>query len=122
MSNLVDARKQLAELHKYGITIAVDDFGTGYSGLSYLHDLDLDILKIDRSFINRMCDSHKSTLVVRAIIELAQALEIRCIAEGVETEDQFYILRDMRCDFFQGYLFGRPLHPNEIAPLLQAGS
>ena len=121
MSNLVDARKQLAELHKYGITIAVDDFGTGYSGLSYLHDLDLDILKIDRSFINRMCNSHESTLVVRAIIEVAQALDIRCIAEGVETEDQFNILRDMRCDFFQGYLFGRPLHPNEIAPLLQAG-
>ena len=79
-------------------------------------------LKIDRSFINRMCNSRKSTLVVRAIIELAQALEIRCIAEGVETEDQFYILRDMRCDFFQGYLFGRPLNPNEIAFLLQSDS
>jgi diguanylate cyclase (GGDEF)-like protein len=122
MSNLVDARKQVAELHKYGITIAVDDFGTGYSALSYLHDLDLDMLKIDRSFISRMCNSHKSTLVVRAIIELAQALEIRCIAEGVETEDQFYNLTNMHCDFFQGYLFGRPLHPDAIAPLLQAGS
>ena len=121
MSNLADARKQLAELHKHGITIAVDDFGTGYSSLSYLHELDLDILKIDRSFINRMCNSHKSALVVRAIIELAQALEIRCIAEGVETEDQFYILRDMRCDFYQGYLFGRPLASSEIAPLLQSG-
>ncbi|UWZ85229.1 putative bifunctional diguanylate cyclase/phosphodiesterase [Occallatibacter riparius] len=119
MSNLLDTRDQIAELHGSGITIAVDDFGTGYSGLSYLHELDLDALKIDRSFVDRMCISQRSALVVRAIIEMAQALDIRCIAEGVETEDQFSLLRNMGCGLFQGYLFGRPVAANEIAPLLQ---
>lgn len=92
-----------------GYPVSLDDFGTGYSMLSYLSDFNVDNLKIDQSFIRKIEQDHKTRIIVQAIINIAKGLGIEVISEGVETEKQARILRELGCDIFQGYYFGRPM-------------
>jgi diguanylate cyclase (GGDEF)-like protein len=102
------ARSRLAALRELGIQVAVDDFGTGYSSLAYLDRYPVDILKIDRSFVEPLGDSPKSAALVRSIIDLAAALEIETIAEGVENAHQLATLQALGCGLAQGYYFSEP--------------
>ena len=113
-----DAATQiLRQLKELGVRISLDDFGTGYSSLSYLHRFPIDVLKIDRSFVNRMSVS-KNSEIVRTIITLAINLGMEVIAEGVETEAQVAQLTGMRCDYMQGYLFAQPMRADDVHELL----
>jgi diguanylate cyclase (GGDEF)-like protein len=118
------ARLVLAALRDHGVRIAVDDFGTGFSSLSYLRTLPLDVLKIDRSFVSlldtdRSRDLTTATAIVKTIIDLAKALSLTTIAEGVETAAQHESLRAMGCAISQGWLTGRPMEPEAIAEWLE---
>lgn len=103
----------LDELKSLNARIAMDDFGTGYSNLAYLQRLPLDVLKIDRSFVDKMVDDRDKVAIVRTIQSLAEALDMKTTAEGVETADQARVLSALGCDFGQGYLFARPLRDEE---------
>ena len=110
--------EKLRELRTAGMQVFMDDFGTGYSSLSQITQLPLDALKIDRAFISGMTDSAEHMVIVSTIVNLAKALGIFVVAEGVETEDQVGRLKALGCDEGQGYLFSRPLPADEIAKLL----
>ncbi len=99
----------LEDLKKLGVLLSTDDFGTGYSSLSYLHQYPFDTLKIDRSFISKMNSGGKSDEIVCTILSLAQSLNLRVVAEGIETEEQLRKLQDLKCDYGQGYLFSKPV-------------
>ena len=112
----------LNELKEMGIRIAIDDFGTGYSSLSYLNSFPSDTLKIDKSFIDKMNTSVSSQKYVEAIISLAHVMDFEVVAEGVETDDQLRTLRDISCDYIQGFIWGRPLPKEEAEKLvIEAG-
>ncbi len=111
----------LHELSDLGIKLAIDDFGTGYSSLSYLRQFPIDTLKIDRSFVDRMISSPDDATIVRAVISMGKNLNLRVIAEGVETQEQYAFLLAQDCDEGQGYYFGRPMAAEALAPLLQTG-
>jgi diguanylate cyclase len=118
--DLETATAVLQEISESGITIAIDDFGTGYSSLSVLKALPIDILKIDQSFVRDLGKDSGSNAIVAAIINMARALALRVVAEGVETEEQLAILRSLGCDEYQGYLFSRPLPADSLATHLLA--
>ena len=120
MADIDQSIRKLRELRDAGLHIALDDFGTGFSSLSYLSKLPLDALKIDRSFIHGMTERADDTSIVSTIISLAQALRLKVIAEGVETEPQAQLLRLLRCDQVQGYLFSPPLPADRAEALLKA--
>ncbi len=107
----------LKHLKRLGLLISLDDFGTGYSSLSYLKRLPIDEIKIDRSFIKGLIVNENDTAIVRTILAMAQSLGIRVVAEGVETPQQYEFLARHRCDEMQGYLFSRPLPPEDIGKL-----
>jgi diguanylate cyclase (GGDEF)-like protein/PAS domain S-box-containing protein len=107
----------MGQLKSLGIKLALDDFGTGYSSLSYLHRFPLDSLKIDRSFVSRLMDDDE---IVRTIITLGRNLGLKVIAEGVETKEQRAKLRDLGCEFAQGYYFSVPVDAQEATDLLAA--
>ena len=109
----------LAAIRHLGVRVALDDFGTGYSALSYLEQYRVDTLKIDRTFTQRVTESPVSFAIIRTIVELARALEIKVVAEGVETPEQLAALRDCGCHSAQGFLFSRPLASTAIAGLLE---
>ena len=108
----------LNELKDMGIRIAIDDFGTGYSSLNYLNSFPSDILKIDKSFIDKMNDSDSSEKYVEAIISLAHVLDLEVIAEGVEEPEQLKTLSNIHCDYIQGFIWGKPLTQDEAEKLL----
>ena len=112
------ASARLRHLREIGITISVDDFGTGHSSFGCLHDLPLDTLKIDRSFIARLDGTAKQLSTIRAIVMLAQQLGLRTVAEGVETEEQLRELATIDCDLLQGFLFAKPLSSEQASKLL----
>jgi EAL domain-containing protein (putative c-di-GMP-specific phosphodiesterase class I) len=119
MENTQASIAKLAEVRRLGVGIAIDDFGTGYSSLAYLARLPVEILKIDRSFIASMAQDPAAMALVQTIISLAHSLRLKVVAEGVETEEQANMLRLLRCDQMQGYLFSRPLAGADVVALLQ---
>lgn len=119
MSNAGNCIKKLKELSELGIEIAIDDFGTGYSSLAYLKKLPLDKLKIDKSFIRDISSNEDDTAITKAIIALAQSLNLKTIAEGVEDELQKEFLINNGCNNVQGYLFAKPLPADKITKLLR---
>jgi diguanylate cyclase (GGDEF)-like protein len=120
VNDLEIAQARLAELKVLGVRIAVDDFGTGYSSLSHLRTLPIDELKIDRSFIGAMETSPQSRTLVHSLIQLAAALGIDTVAEGIEDSEQLLRLRDEHCQQGQGYLFARPLDSEALSAYLLA--
>jgi diguanylate cyclase (GGDEF)-like protein len=116
------ARSRLAALRELGVKVAVDDFGTGYSSLAYLDRYPVDILKIDRSFVAPLGGNARSAALVRSIIDMASALEIDAIAEGVEDADQLATLQSLGCRLAQGFFFARPRPAAEIGDLLDGVS
>jgi len=108
------ASKQLEELREKGISIALDDFGTGYSSLAYLKTLPLDFLKLDKGMTPDITGDGKERIVLRAIIAMAQALGLKIIAEGVETQEELEMLRAEECDYCQGFLMSVPLSPDDF--------
>ncbi len=110
--------KTLDQLHALGINISLDDFGTGYSALGYLNRYPFQTLKADRTFISDIPGDSKDTAITAAIIAMAHSLKLRVVAEGVETSEQLDFLRSNNCDEVQGFLFSRPVPPDELANLL----
>ncbi len=108
----------LQELEELGVRLAIDDFGTGYSSLSYLSRFPLDELKIDRSFVIKSHESENDASLVIAIIALARSLNLRLVAEGVETREQYAFLTGNGAHVIQGYLFSKPVPADELRPLL----
>ncbi len=106
------------EIKNMGIKIAIDDFGTGYSSLSYLNNFPANLLKIDKSFIDKMNTSNSSKKYVAAIISIGHIMNFKVISEGVEEEEQLETLKDIGCDFIQGFIWGRPLPPEEAEKLV----
>ncbi|POA19007.1 diguanylate phosphodiesterase [Pseudomonas sp. FW300-N1A1] len=109
MREVSEAMQILAGLKNLGLSIAVDDFGTGYSSLNYLKQFPIDVLKIDRTFVDGLPSGEQDAQIARAIIAMAHSLNLAVIAEGVETHEQLDFLREHGCDEVQGYLFGRPM-------------
>ncbi|OOY34848.1 putative bifunctional diguanylate cyclase/phosphodiesterase [Solemya velum gill symbiont] len=107
-------------LKSIGVTLTIDDFGTGYSSLSYLKQLPIDAIKIDRAFVSNMDEANRDKAIVQMIMQLAQELGFKVVAEGVETEKQKELLTDMGCDLLQGFLFSRPIPANEYQKLMRS--
>jgi len=118
MGDVEHTIKTLSQLRALGVRFSVDDFGTGYSSLSYLHRFPLDVLKIDRSFVMRMNNDHERLQIVQTIMTLARNLGIEVVAEGTETDMQIDHLRNLGCDFGQGFFFSRPLTAEQLTDLL----
>jgi PAS domain S-box-containing protein/diguanylate cyclase (GGDEF)-like protein len=121
IDDVSSAVSQLRLLRRQGIRVAIDDFGTGYSSLSRLSELPIDMLKIDRSFVNAITTSGTGRTVAATIIALGKAFNMTTVAEGVETPEQFEVLTLLGCDQSQGYLHSRPLPVADLEPLLKAG-
>jgi len=119
MEQLSDNVQKLHALRNRGVGISIDDFGTGYSSLRYMSKLPVTALKIDRSFIANLLQNPDDTAIVTAVIPLAHSLQLRVVAEGVETDEQLDLLRQLKCDQYQGYLFSPPVPFNEVEALLQ---
>jgi CheY-like chemotaxis protein len=115
-----DAIAVLTSMKRLGIRISIDDFGTGYSSLSYLKRFPLDALKIDRSFVCEVTENADDAAITRAVVNMAHSLNLKVIAEGVETEEQREFLCRINCELMQGYLFSKPLSPDDCAALLVA--
>jgi diguanylate cyclase (GGDEF)-like protein len=110
MENADLAIKMLQDIKNLGITLSIDDFGTGYSSLSYLHQFPVDTLKVDRSFVNGMETDHEMLEIARTIVLLAHSLKMDAIAEGVEMIEQVEILKNIDCEYIQGYFFSKPVN------------
>jgi EAL domain-containing protein (putative c-di-GMP-specific phosphodiesterase class I) len=109
----------LGSLRRLGVSLLMDDFGTGYSSLNHLHTFPFDVLKIDRSFVGRMTEGDQALQIVRTIIELARVLGMDVVAEGIETCEQYRLLRQLGCRFGQGFLFARPMTAEAVTQLLR---
>jgi diguanylate cyclase (GGDEF)-like protein len=118
MEDLDVATRRLAKLKQLGVQLALDDFGTGYSSLSYLQRFPIDVIKIDKAFIDGMESRSSESALARSIIQLAEVLGLRVTAEGVEHAEQAHRLRELRCDTGQGYFFARPLPGKDAAKLV----
>ena len=110
--------KTLEKLKELGVTLALDDFGTGYSSLSYLRTLPIDVLKIDKSFIDGILIEEKSEYIINSIIELSHYLNLLVVAEGVETKEQLVYLEKSSCDIIQGYYFSEPIEFEDISEMI----
>ena len=117
MANPEAAMAVAARLREVGVRVALDDFGTGYSSLAYLRDLPVDVLKIDRSFLQDVTTSRRNASIVRSVVDLGHNLGLRVVAEGVETTEALEFLRGLGCDLGQGFLFGRPVPAEEFVHL-----
>jgi EAL domain-containing protein (putative c-di-GMP-specific phosphodiesterase class I)/GGDEF domain-containing protein len=118
MQNPENALAMLLRLREMGVGLKLDDFGTGYSSLTYLHRFPIDTLKIDRSFVMRLPSASESVAIVRAILTLARSLQIDVVAEGVENQRQADLLREMGCEYGQGFWFSRPVDLSALRELL----
>lgn len=118
MKNPEKAILDIKRLQSKGIQVALDDFGTGFSSLSYLNSFNIDILKIDRSFIKNVMVDDVSTIITRSVIDLAQELSIKLVAEGIETWEQLSCLKGLKCHSGQGFIYNKPMQPDEFEKLL----
>ena len=114
LENLNETVHKMQAIRQLGIRLSIDDFGTGYSSLAYLKELPVNEVKLDRSFIMRLAEDHKDRVLVATVLALAEVMDFSVIAEGVETEEQLQVLRDLGCDHFQGFLRSRPLPVREL--------
>jgi diguanylate cyclase (GGDEF)-like protein/PAS domain S-box-containing protein len=114
LKNIEETAELLARFGSLGVGLAIDDFGTGYSSLSYLKKLPVDSIKVDSSFVRDIGTDPNDEAIIRAIIAMTHSLKLNVVAEGVETEDQYRVLRDLQCDEYQGYFFSRPLPASEF--------
>jgi EAL domain-containing protein (putative c-di-GMP-specific phosphodiesterase class I) len=121
MENAESAIALLGEIKALGVHLSIDDFGTGYSSLSYLHCFPIDTLKVDRSFVKAMNEGSGTGAIVKTVLALANALELSVIAEGIETLSQFERLRELGCEYGQGFLFSRPVPVDEAEALMRSG-
>jgi diguanylate cyclase (GGDEF)-like protein/PAS domain S-box-containing protein len=115
------AQQILWDLHRNGLRIAIDDFGTGYSSLSRLREMPVDVLKIDRSFVSNVADDEQAASIVSAFLELARGLGMTTLAEGIETVEELEFLRERDCLLGQGFLFSKPVPPEEIIAYTYGG-
>jgi len=122
ISDVELAIERLGALRELGVQVAIDDFGTGYSSLSYILQLPIDVLKIDKRFIDTVDGDEKERKLTAAIIGLARVLDLGCVAEGVERPAQQERLKELGCDHAQGYLLARPMTPDALHELLRANS
>ena len=120
MRDLVLSNQRLSQLKQLGVQLAVDDFGTGYSSLNYIRRFPVDILKVDKSFVDGVSEGGEESALTGAIIELATILNLRAVAEGIERADQLEKLLELQCELGQGYYFSKPLPFEEIKELLRA--
>ena len=109
----------LAEFKRLGVRLAIDDFGTGYSSLSYLRELPIDVLKIDKSFVEGITASQRRLALAKGIVAIASTLGIAVVAEGIETGEQCELLTEMGCEYGQGYLLARPMSWQDGQQLLR---
>jgi len=107
--SLVVVQSTLDQLRRLGVTLAIDDFGTGYSNLGYLKQFEIQTLKIDQSFVRKVCTSPPDQAIVRAIVNMATQLELTTVAEGIETEEVAQTLKNLGCEIGQGYLWSQAL-------------
>jgi EAL domain-containing protein (putative c-di-GMP-specific phosphodiesterase class I) len=119
MTDTAATISRLFQLKSLGVRLAVDDFGTGYSSFAYLRRFPVDILKIDKSFVDGMGSEPTANALVDAMIRIAKALRLETVAEGEERKEQADRLRTLQCDMVQGYLFSRPLPSDEMTSLLR---
>jgi EAL domain-containing protein (putative c-di-GMP-specific phosphodiesterase class I) len=118
MNDTAESLDRLRALKDLGVQISIDDFGTGYSSLSYLRRFPVDVLKVDKSFVNDLRERSDDTYAfVRAMVQLGHTLRLKTVAEGIEYEEQCEALREIGCDFGQGYLFARPMTPDAVSAL-----
>jgi EAL domain-containing protein (putative c-di-GMP-specific phosphodiesterase class I) len=118
IEGLTPALKRLKGL---GVQLAMDDFGTGQSSLGFLHRIPMDILKIDRSFIDRAGKTRDHAAIIHTVVQLAHNLSMEVVAEGVETRDQISLLQSLECNYGQGYLFGEPVSAEAVESLVKSG-
>ena len=121
MDNLKAAIKTLNRLQCSGINISIDDFGTGYSSFGYLKNLPINVLKIDRLFIKDIMTDAYDKNIVNTVISMAHGMDLKVIAEGVETLEQYKLLEELSCDEIQGYLFSKPVDAESATKLLEEG-
>jgi diguanylate cyclase (GGDEF)-like protein/PAS domain S-box-containing protein len=121
MQDAEEAARVLSNLKALGVKLSIDDFGTGYSSLAYLKRFPIDSLKVDRAFVRDCTTDPDDAAIVLAVVNLGHSLKLRVIAEGVETEAQMNFLRAKRCDEMQGFLFARPMKPEDCTRMLQEG-
>ncbi len=117
--NLNEIVELFTQIKQLGFNIALDDFGTGYSSLSYLRSIPVDVLKIDKTFIENICTSPKDATIAKTIISLSKNLSLKVVAEGAETENQVLYLSDLDCDFIQGYYYYKPMSLDKIQKVLE---
>ncbi len=121
MRDAAESTKKLRDITSLGVQLAVDDFGTGYSSLGYLRKFPIRSLKIDRSFVHDIGHDRASAALAKAIVALGTSLQLKVVAEGVETREQLMLLRGFGCHEIQGFLFSRPLPAAELFALLREG-
>ena len=120
MEDVKKSTTTLQALSMLGISIAIDDFGTGYSSLAYLNRFPVDFLKIDRSFVCHLGSSHDNAVIAKTVIAMAHNLQLQVVAEGVETREQFDLLRHHGCEEMQGYLLSLPLSADEFSAFMHS--
>ena len=109
----------LEELKRLGVSLYLDDFGTGYSSLNYLRQFPMDVIKIDRSFVNKMNEHNNSSGLIKTIILMGQELGMQVVAEGIETDRQMETIANMGCQFGQGYYISKPLKKDQVSDYLR---
>jgi EAL domain-containing protein (putative c-di-GMP-specific phosphodiesterase class I) len=117
MGDAEQSRDVLDRLHNLGVELSVDDYGTGFSSLAYLRDLPVDELKLDRAFLAAADEDHRAVAIIRSTIDLAHSLDLRIVAEGVETDEALTLIANLGCDAAQGYLLGRPAPASALFPV-----
>ena len=118
MQKIEHADPVIRELHANNIRVAIDDFGTGYSSLSVLNNMFIDMVKIDKSFIDHIIKNEKTAALVRTMIQMGKSLNFKVVAEGIETSEQSDFLKENACEYGQGYYFSKPLAPQDIIPIV----